>query len=121
MLPSPGVLARRLHLVHEPEQLGSAGEAAQKCKATVRVVEKWCRRYKATGTLDDTPRAGKPRPPLTSLEATLLPKEGVKCGDKCLKFAKMPEQRLGVTVSAETTRQYLNKYLARQIRPRKRL
>ena len=121
MPPSPCVLARRWRLVHEAERLGSARKAAQECKATVRVVEKWCRRAKATGTVDDTPRAGRPRAPLASREATLLLKVGVKRGDQCPQLAKMLQQRLGVTVSAETVRRYLNKYLARQMRPRKRV
>jgi transposase len=101
MPPSPRVLARRWRLVHEAEPLGSTRKAAQDCKATVRVVEKWCRRSKATGTVDDTPWAGMPRAPLASREATLLLQEGVKRGDRCTQLAKMLQQRLGVTVSAE--------------------
>jgi hypothetical protein len=84
MPPSPRGLARHWRLVHEAERLGSACKDGQEFKATVRVVEKWCWRAKATGTMDDTPRAGIPRAPLASREATLLMKEGVKsCPDFC--------------------------------------
>jgi transposase len=109
MPPSPCVLARRLRLVHEAERLGSACKAAQECKAIVRVVEKWCRRAKATGTVNDTPRAGMPRAPLASREATPFLKVGVPRGDQCPQLAKMMLQRLGVTVTAETVRRYMKK------------
>jgi transposase len=121
MAPSLHVLARRWRLVHEAERLGSARKAPQECQATVRVAEKWCRRAKATGTVDDTPRAGRPRAPLASREATLLMKVGVKRCDQCPQLASMRKQRSGVIVSAVTVRRYMNKYLARQMRPRKRL
>uniref|UniRef100_A0A6U9MBU6 Transposase Tc1-like domain-containing protein n=1 Tax=Oxyrrhis marina TaxID=2969 RepID=A0A6U9MBU6_OXYMA len=121
MPPFPCVLARRWRLVHEAERLGSAQKAVQENKASVRVVEMWCRRAKATGTVDDTPRAGKPRAPLASREATLLLREGVKRGDQCPQLAKMMQERLGVTWSADTVRRYMDKYLARRMRPRKRV
>uniref|UniRef100_A0A7S3UQX5 Uncharacterized protein n=1 Tax=Oxyrrhis marina TaxID=2969 RepID=A0A7S3UQX5_OXYMA len=109
MPPFPCVLARRWRLVHEAERLGSARKAAQECKATVRVVEKWCRRAKATGTMDDTPRAATPRARLASRGATLLLKEGVMRGNECPQLSKMLQKRLGEIVSAETVRRYMNK------------
>ena len=87
----------------------------------MRVVEKWCRRAKATGTVDDTPRAGMPRATLASREATLILKVGVSRGDQCPQLAKMLKHRLVVTVSVDTVRWYVNKYQARQMRPRKRV
>jgi hypothetical protein len=84
-----GVVARRWRLVHEVERLGSARQAAQEEEeATVRVVEKWCRRAEATGTVDDTPRVGIPRAPLESRKATRLLKEGVKRGNHCPNLPK---------------------------------
>jgi transposase len=121
MSPFPGVRARRWRLVHEAERLGSARKAAQECKATVRVVEKWCRRTKATGTLDDTPRAGRPQAPLASREATPLVNKCVKRGDHCSQLTKIFHNILGVTLRAATVQRYMNKYLALLIRPRKRL
>ena len=109
----PGVLARCWRLVYTSERLRSAPWAARECKATVRGVEKWCRRSQATGTVDDTRRAGMPRAPLVSREATMLLKEGIKRGDQCPQLAIMLLHTLGVIVSAETVRQHMNTYLAR--------
>jgi transposase len=109
MSPSPVVVASCWRLVHKAEQFGISRRAAQDCKATVRAVEKWCRRAKATGTMDDAPRAGMRRAPLASVEAIRLLK-GVKRGDECPQLAKTLQERPEVTVSTDTVLRHLNTY-----------
>jgi hypothetical protein len=86
MPPPPVVLARRWRLLHEAERLGSGRKAAHECEITARVVEKWCRRAKATEKVDDTSRAGRPR---ASVEAIRRLKEGVEGGNECPQLAKL--------------------------------
>jgi hypothetical protein len=72
--------------------------------------------------MDDAPRSGMPQALLaSSAEAIRLLKGGVEHGDKFSQPLEMLQQRVGPTVSVETTRRYQNTYLSRQIRPRKRL
>jgi hypothetical protein len=85
MPSSPRVLARRWRLVHKIRRLGSARKATQpEYKATARIVEKWCMRARSTWTVEDTPRAGRPRTMLASREVTrLLMEVVIKRDDQC--------------------------------------
>jgi hypothetical protein len=86
----------------------------------MRVVEKWCRRGKATMTVDDALRAGWPRAPLASVETIhLLLTEGIKRSDQCPQLAV--KILLGVNVGDETIRRYLNTYISRQMWHGKRI
>ena len=112
--------ARRWQLVHAFQRLGSFAEAATECKTSRSQVEKWVKRYQATGGVGDSPRGGRPQAlKLESEDVVRVLREGVRAGLKCPALSRRLRDELNVHASPRTVARFLNKHLAKQRKPRK--
>lgn len=111
MVSQSEILAR-LKLVDAYRRTGSYTRAARLENTDYRRVQRWVKRWEATGSVADKPRSGRPRKELDSVEATAIIDEGSiqeKCAPQITKDLLKNIASLGNALNPDTLRRHMKR------------
>ena len=109
-------IAWRWELVNDYKHMGSFAKVAKAHGTSKRVVKKWVERAKATSTVEDKFRCGRPRAKLFSKEAVEAIERGVE-QQKCVpQITEDVKNATGIkSLHPETVRKHMKKWVGRPL------